>query len=582
MQPPGSGRGAYAPLPTAAPPLSPSAAAAAAGPSSPAFSPGSRTSSGRLTPNALGLHNPDELWDEPEDTAEEEEEDKDEVDEAAVVVPGEDDITPFVWTLVCAASLSGLLFGYDTGVISGTLVSIRHDLGHALSTREKELVTSATTLGALLGGLVAGALSDYVGRKGVLGLANGVFITGALAQACAHALPLMVGGRFVVGLGVGLASCIAPLYIGELAPTRQRGRLVTINAVACTLGQVLAYGIGAVLESTHGGWRWMVGLGAVPALVQLGALIFLPESPRILLVRGDVPAVRGVLARVYPRASPHDVERKTAIMAAAVRQAVLAEHSTTWTHRAASLIRVGANRRALVIGCGLQALQQLCGFNTLMYYSASIFASLGFKNATATGMVIALVNFAFTLVALRIIDPVGRRNTMLYTVPVMALALVLASAFFHQLTLPTDGVLVPGHPYPASLTTPVLLSMLLFVAAYATGCGNIPWQQGELFRLDVRGLGTSVCTATNWSCNLLVAATFLSLMESASPAGAFLLYAGACAAGWVFCWALYPETSGLSLEEVYEVFQDGFGVKKSQEMRAAKLARAQEAHRREA
>jgi SP family myo-inositol transporter-like MFS transporter 13 len=139
-----------------------------------------------------------------------------------------------------------------------------------------------------------------------------------------------------------------------------------------------------------------------------------------------------------------------------------------------------------------------------------------------------------------------------------------------ELTRDTGGVLVPGTDYPRSQALLVLVSMMLFVAAYATGSGNIPWQQGELFPLEVRGLGTSLCTATNWSANLLVAATFLSLMEAATPAGAFALYAFVCVVGWVFIWRCYPETSGLSLEEVSEVFADDFGVRKSEVMRRAK------------
>lgn len=155
---------------------------------------------------------------------------------------------------------------------------IGSDLGADLTTWQKEVITSATTLGALVGGLVAGAASDYTGRKKVLALANLVFIAGAWLQAAAHTVSTMVLGRLVVGLGVGFASCIAPLYVGELAPTRQRGRLVTINAVACTLGQVVAYAVGAAFARAPAGWRWMVGLGAAPAVVQLVALAFLPES----------------------------------------------------------------------------------------------------------------------------------------------------------------------------------------------------------------------------------------------------------------------------------------------------------------
>lgn len=177
---------------------------------------------------------------------------------------------------------------------------------------------------------------------------------------------------------------------------------------------------------------------------------------------------------------------------------------------------------------------------------------------------------------------------MLYTVPLMALALLGTAVCFgrgcplsHHTTTPhyvltaeltrdTGGILVPGTDYPRPQALSVLVAMMLFVAAYATGSGNIPWQQGELFPLEVRGLGTSLCTATNWSCNLLVAATFLTLMEAVTPTGTFALYALVCVLGWVFVWRCYPETSGLSLEEVTEVFADDFGVEKSLQMRKAK------------
>ncbi|KAL7419079.1 myo-inositol transporter itr1 [Cryptotrichosporon argae] len=498
-----------------------------------------------------------------------------EVDEGEVVVDGEDQATTFVWILVCTASISGLLFGYDTGVISGTLISIRSDLGHALSSREMELVTSSTTFGALLGGLGAGALSDVVGRKPVLALANVVFVAGAAGQAVSHTVAAMTAGRFVVGLAVGLASCVAPLYIGELAPTKLRGRLVTINIVAVTLGQVIAYAIGAIFEQRPGGWRYMVGLGAVPAVLQLCAFSVLPESPRILLVRARRAEATSVLARIYPRAARADIDRKADVMDRAVRQAVALEQTTTWAQRAAGLVRVGSNRRALIIGCALMALQQLSGFNTLMYYSATLFAMLGFRNATATGLLIALVNFGATLVALRVVDPVGRRRVMLYSVPGMVGALLAAAVAFYALTRETGGVLVDGHAYARAPASLVLAAMLAFVAAYAVGCGNIPWQQGELFRLEVRGIATGVCTAVCWSANLLVGATFLSLLAHATPAGAFGLYALVAALGWVFVYACYPETSGLSLEQVCGLFEHGWGVEEGAAIWAKRARGAQ-------
>ncbi|ORY32625.1 and other transporter-domain-containing protein [Naematelia encephala] len=503
-----------------------------------------------------------------------------EVDESAVVVEGEDSATPFVWGLVGSASIAGLLFGYDTGVISGTLVIIGTDLGGTLTDWQKEMITSSTTLGALIGGLAAGSLSDIVGRRPIIALANVVFIGGAICQAGSHTVSSMVVGRLIVGLGVGLASCIVPLYIGELAPTRIRGRLVTINVVFVTLGQLAAYAIGSAFENVSSGWRWMVGFGAVPALIQLCSLGLLPESPRILLLRSRSDSARDILAKIYPRADARQLDAKVQIMNQSVKQSVLVTQSTIWSQRAASLFKDGANRRALIIGGGLQAAQQLCGFNTLMYYSASIFASLGFKNATGTGCIIAGVNFIFTLVALRIVDPFGRRRTMIATLPMMVIALILASVFFHKLTASTGGVLQEGYDYPPTYASAILLAMMLYVAAYASGLGNIPWQQGELFRLEVRGLGSSICTAINWSCNLVISATFLSLMRTATPSGAFGIYAGFCFLSWIFCILVYPETSGLSLEEVFFIFQDDFGVDKSRRLREAKAEKLRIAHRR--
>ncbi|KAK8864166.1 hypothetical protein IAR55_001412 [Kwoniella newhampshirensis] len=494
-----------------------------------------------------------------------------EVDEGSVYVEGEDRVTAFVWILVFAAALSGLLFGYDTAAISGVLVIIGDDLGVSLSTWQTEMITSATTLGALLGGLVAGGLSDYTGRKLVIILANVVFIAGSLCQAACHNVAAMVAGRFVVGLGVGLASCIVPLYIGELSPTKIRGRLVTMNAVVVTLGQVIAYAIGAAFQHVPKGWRYIVGLGAVPAIIQLCAIGFLPESPRILLLRSKTNAARAIVAKIYPLATSSQVDQKVDIMRTAAQQSKEVNDSTTWLERLKSLVLVGTNRRGLIIGCGLQAIQQLCGFNTLMYYSATIFAMLGFDNATAVGLIVAAVNFLFTLVSLKLVDPIGRRKTLLFTLPIMIVSLVLAAIFFHYLTRTTGGILVKGSHYPKSFSVLVLLSMLLYVAGYATGLGNIPWQQGELFKLEVRGIGTSISTATNWSCNLLISATFLSLMTAATPSGAFGLYAGLCTLGWMFCYLLYPETSGLSLEEVFYVFEDGFGVEKSYALRREKM-----------
>ncbi|KDQ17790.1 hypothetical protein BOTBODRAFT_29944 [Botryobasidium botryosum FD-172 SS1] len=496
-----------------------------------------------------------------------------EISEVAIVAEGEERTTWFVWALVLCSSISGLLFGYDTGVISGALVTIGSDLGpQELSHIQKELITSATTLGALLGGLGAGIISDISGRKWILGAADVIFIGGAIAQAVCHTVASMIGGRFMIGVGVGLAACIAPLYIQELSPTRLRGRMVVLNVVSITGGQVVAYGIGAAFENVHGGWRWMVGLGTVPAALQLIFLFFLPESPRILMRRGHIEIAERNMRKIYPYATAEQVALKVKVLRAAVQESVDITNRTTFLQRLRSIVAVPVNRRALIIACGLQAAQQLCGFNTLMYYSATLFKSIGFDQPTAVGLIIAGTNFIGTLFALKYIDIIGRRKIMVFSVPGMIFGLTLASISFHYLTRKTNGDLIDGTSYPRAWSAIVLLSMIIYVASYAIGLGNVPWQQGELFSLDVRGIGTSLATATNWSGNLLIGATYLSLMAKITPAGAFGFYAGLCLLGWLFCVFCFPETAGLSLEEIKVIFQDDFGIKASQRLRASKAA----------
>lgn len=484
--------------------------------------------------------------------------DSGEINELAVVAEGEERTTWFVWILVSCSTISGLLFGYDTGVISGALVTIGSDLGPAaLSNGQKEFITSATTLGALLGGLAAGIMSDWTGRKPVLGIADIIFIAGAIAQAVCHDVWSMIGGRFLIGVGVGLAACIAPLYIQELSPTRLRGRMVVLNVVMITLGQVIAYGIGAGFFHVKSGWRWMVGLGAVPAGIQCLLLFMLPESPRILLQKGNIEGAREVMRKIYAYASPENIDLKVKVLNKAVQQSIHITQTTTFYDRSKSMLLNPMNRHALAIGCGMQAFQQLCGFNTLMYYSATLFAEIGFDQPTAVGLIISGTNFLFTLVALKWIDSIGRRRIMLISAPGMIVGLVLASIAFHYMTIQTNNTLVPGTSYSHAWSSIVLLSMILFVASYATGLGNVPWQQGELFPLEVRGLGTSLSTATNWSSNLLINSTYLSLMDKIKPSGAFGFYAGLCALGYIFVVFCFPETAGLSLEEVRGAFGKG-------------------------
>ena len=282
----------------------------------------------------------------------------------------------FVWAITFAAGISSLLFGYDTGVISSTLVSIGKDLGHPLTTFDKSLITSCTSLGALIASPIAGLLADKVGRKPIIIIADVLFISGALCQSVVTSISGMVVGRSIVGFAVGGASLVVPLYISELSPAAFRGKLVTLSILSITAGQVVAYVIGYALSRQRNGWRWMVGLGAVPAVLQFGLMLMLPESPRWLVKDGKSQQAREVLRKVYAAGNDDAVDEVLqAIKTEILEEEAISNDTSTlvrgnephiWFTRArnrfAELFCIGGNRRALTIACLLQGLQQLCGF----------------------------------------------------------------------------------------------------------------------------------------------------------------------------------------------------------------------------
>ena len=393
--------------------------------------------------------------------------------------------TLFVYGLTVSAGVSGLLFGYDTGVISSTLVSINTDLSSRLLTAfDKGLITSITSLFALIASPIAGILADKYGRKKVILIADALFTIGALWQAVTTTVWGMIIGRSIVGLAIGGASMIVPLYISELAPSHLRGRLVTVSITFITGGQVVAYLIGWLLSTFPSGWRWMVGLGAVPAIVQFFALMFMPETPRWLVQADHEVEARRVLRKVFGT-----VSGSAEHILRAIKNEVLEEEEANLQVKSSpsrsclgptvsSLLFHTPHLRALTIACLLQGLQQLCGFNSLMYFSATIFSLLRFTSPTLTSMSIACTNFVFTLAAFYLIDRVGRRRILLYTIPIMAMALLLCAFAFHFVELPEAGA---GAVVRDNITTQsrlpaiaILISLILYVSPYATGMGSVP------------------------------------------------------------------------------------------------------------
>lgn len=476
-----------------------------------------------------------------------------------------------LYLLTLTAGLSGLLFGYDTGIISSTLVSIHSSLGGTpLTTWDKSLITSCTSVFALVFSPLAGYFADAWGRRPVLGVASLLFVLGAGLQAGAGSVMAMVVGRSIVGAAVGLASAIAPLFIGECAPKDARGRLVTVQSLFITGGQVVAYLVG---WGVQGRWRWAVGLGAVPALLQAALLVPMDESPRWLVQRGREEQATRVLERLG--GDRQEAER----LVQSIREEVLEEDAIVskkgLAYSLGELVRVPGNRRALTIACMLQGLQQCCGFNSLMYYSATIFSLVGFTDPLTTSLSIALTNFFLTLFAFALIDRIGRRRILLLSIPFMVVGLLACSLAFTHIDISTSS---PSSSPPTTVptTTPttqasnsretnpwpsiLLTSLILYVAAYASGLGCVPWLQSELFPLSVRSLASGIATTTNWTANALTAVTFLPMMQTFGASWTFGIYAGICVVGWGVVFGIYPETSGLALEDVGGLLADGWGV----------------------
>lgn len=497
----------------------------------------------------------------------------------------------FVYFVVFCITIGGLLFGYDTGVISGALVVIKDEWD--LTSTQQEFVVGGTTLGAIAGGLFSGYFADRWGRRLVTCLASIVFIVGAAIMTFSRHYSVLIGGRVVVGLAVGAASMVVPMYIGELAPKEYRGRLVTLNVLAITGGQLIAYLIAWALADVHNGWRWMFALSAFPAALQLCCLPWLPESPRVLIQRGQQAGARQILRRIYGRRTPdEEIDGEVNEM----REAMQSEQATRYRDLWRPI-----NLKPLIVACVLQLMQQFSGFNTAMYYSATILKMAGFstaKSATQFSIAIAATNMVMTVVAILIVDRFGRRRLLLVSFVGMIVGLVLLGVAFvfivglvritkdscgeyvkcgacalddrcrwspsAQVCALPDGakkhgdltlICEPAGARDRAGTWLALAALIFYVALYAVGLGNVPWLvQSEVFAQGVRSKAGSLATATNWASNFVISVTFLTMTLQITASGTFWLYAGILLIGLCFVFLRVPETKGLRLEEIQKLF----------------------------
>ncbi|TPG66363.1 sugar porter family MFS transporter [Hymenobacter nivis] len=430
----------------------------------------------------------------------------------------------YVYLVGAVAALGGLLFGFDTAIINGALVFLKKDFG--LSDAQTELAASSILFGAVVGAALAGWLTDRYGRRRLLFGAAALFTASALAAAVPRTLAEFVAARLAGGLAIGVASLLVPLYLAEIAPARIRGRLVTLNQLAIVSGILLAYLTSYYLAGGGpGAWRWMFAAAAVPSLLFLLALVLVPESPRWLLGRGRAPEALRTLTRLNGPAA-------AATEAAEIQEALAAEQGQE------ARLSQPRLRRPLGIAVALAVLQQITGINTILYYGSIIFTEhSGQSAASAIGAnaLIGGINFAGTVVALLIIDKVGRKPLLLFASGGMALALGALVVALHQHA--------PG---------PWLLGLIMgYVACFAVGLGPGVWVViTEIFPNAVRGRAASLATVALWVACTLISFTFLSLVRAAGLAGAFGLYAVLSALTFGFVWWAVPETKGRTLEEI--------------------------------
>jgi sugar porter (SP) family MFS transporter len=429
--------------------------------------------------------------------------------------------------VTATAALGGLLFGFDTGVISGALLFIVPEFH--LGAAAQGFVVGVVTLGALVGALAGGAAADSLGRRPTNIAGGATFVVGSLLSAAAPGVATLVAGRFVIGVAIGLSSVAAPLYIAELASANRRGTLVSLFQLAVTVGILASYVVDALLAHA-GAWRVMLGVAVIPGAALIAGMLPMPESPRWLMKRGRRDEAGASLGRVR---AADAVEGELREIAHDIAQ----DQPARWRDLAALDLRP-----ALLVGVGLAVFQQVTGINTIIYYAPQIFEAAGFGSATtalAATIGIGLVNVAATIVAIALVDRAGRRP-LLVTGLIGMVASLLALAAASRMGAATGWL---------GVTTVACVG--IYIVCFAFSLGPITWIMiAEIFPNRIRARAASLSTASNWLANFVVSLTFPILRDSLGSSLTFALYAvfGIVAIGFVL--RRVPETRGKSLEQI--------------------------------
>jgi sugar porter (SP) family MFS transporter len=464
-----------------------------------------------------------------------------------------------VAVIASVAATGGLLFGFDTGVISGAIPYFQKSF--ALNNDWVELITTAGLAGAVFGAMSSGRITDIVGRKKVIIASAFIFAIGAFWSGSASSASNLMVARFFLGIAIGISSFAVPLYIAEISPAKNRGTFVSLFQLLITIGIFVSYFSDLAFALPEGDpgyadcWRPMFYVGVIPAVIMLVGMIFLPETPRWLIRKGYTDKSRKVLKKVE---DPALVEETIIAMTAELE--IDKQNKTGWKELFKPWLRT-----PFIIAIGIMFVQQFTGINTIIYYSPKIFLMAGFEGARAAilaSVSVGAVCVISSIIALLVVDRLGRRKLYMMGLSGMVVSLIALGLCFALQSSLGDSV---------KLITVVLV--WIYIAFFAVSLGPLGWVIiSEVFPLNVRGIGASIGSLSNWLFNAVVAFTFFKIVKGltlqgtditvnnenlGNPAGAFLLYALIGIAGLIWGYFYIPETKGKSLEMIEDHWRKG-------------------------
>ncbi len=441
----------------------------------------------------------------------------------------------FIYQCTMVAAIGGLLFGYDTAVVAGAIGYIEEK--YQLSAAMTGWAASCALIGCMIGAMIAGGLSDKLGRRKVLMISAWAFAISSVGIMIPLSLNMFIFFRMIGGIGIGIASILSPMYISEIAPASIRGRLISIYQLGIVIGILLIYFVNAAIAGMHDhqwnvdtGWRWMFGSGLLPSIVFILLLLRAPESPRWLAAQNQWDRATDILEKVNGKAGA--TEEVKAIKSS------LSEKQGTFSE----LLRPGL-RTALIIGIFLSIFSQITGINVIMYYAPEIFKATGDGSSSALMQTIWVggINVLMTLVAIRYVDRLGRKKLLLIGSAGMAVCLAFVGAAFYQQA--TAGYWVLG-------------GILLYISFFAISLGPLTFVVvAEIFPNSIRGRAMGVAIFFLWLSVYIVSQTFPMLLESIGSAYTFWIYMIMSILAFLFIWRMVPETKGKTLEEIQDLWK---------------------------